>query len=245
MRHGRLEALRARPRYETPLWRLHEVDGLTRFEFFVLREPRWQPLLVAEVSRDWSEGTLTFDPARVPEQTLAAPIASPFGELALMGLVAPHGLYVHASAARWSDGGVDVFLGQSGAGKTTLAGVALAHGASILSDDRTVLRIENGRLFAYGTPFHGTGRHWSTQRGPVRGLYFLEQSPTTGTQRLPQTLAAARLASLCFTKFWERAAVERTLELCGQAVVHAAAHVLRFRPDVSALHAVESAARAA
>lgn len=243
IRHGVPRALDAAPRFESPIWRLHDSPGGARFEFFVDLESRDQPVMTAEVSRDWSRGALTLDPMRVPARTLGAPVSSPFGELALMSLISPRGLYVHASAALGPNG-VDVFLGKSGAGKTTLAGIARASGAAILSDDRTVLRVEDGRLFAYGTPFHGTGRHWSCQSGPVRGLYFLEQSMASGLTRMPHALAAARLASFCFTKFWDRAEVERALEFCGVHTASVPSYVLRFRPDATALATIEAGAHA-
>ena len=245
-----LEVIREAPppldgpvRADGRIWRLIDDGSQQRLEF---ASPLgdWTPRIAAHMDSRWSAGTLWMDPAYVSAYTLAAPLAGPLGELLLMAQLQGVGLYVHGSAARWPDG-VDVFLGSSGAGKTTLAGIAATHGARILSDDRTVLRVESGRLYAYGTPFHGTGRAWATDRAPVRGLFFLEKSPETGLRRLSTIDAAARLASVCFTRFWERDAIEATLASAADAVSRVAVHALRFRPDASAVDALELAARAA
>ncbi|MGC4113593.1 MAG: hypothetical protein QM765_02790 [Myxococcales bacterium] len=136
---------------------------------------------------------------------------------------------------------MNVFLGKSGAGKTTLARLACSQGAQVLSDDRTVLRFERGQLVAYGTPFHGKGRHWSTQSAPVRGLFFLEHAVACTTSPLQVAEATAKLAAVSFMPFWSAPAVAETLRLCERAAAHRCAHQLRFLPDTTALEAIDVA----
>jgi hypothetical protein len=198
-----------------------------------------------DLSADWRRGILRFDRALAPPGLAEAPLASPFGELALLCLLNhDRGLYVHASAALWPDG-VDVFLGRSGAGKSTLSGLCKTRGADILSDDRTVLFLRDGRLWAAGTPFHGTGLHWSARMATVRGLFFLEHAQETSVMRMPVGDAAARLASTTFTEFWSAGAIARSLRM-GEAACRAAhTYVFRFRPELQAVETLAEVALAA
>jgi hypothetical protein len=226
---------------EGGIWRLLERQSGVRIEFLAPPKHGDRALLQADLSADWSSGVIRMDPSRCPDGTRAAPFCGPFGELLLVGLLSrARGLYVHAASARWP-AGADLFLGRSGAGKTTLSGVAGRCGAEVLSDDRTVLRFRSGRLWAYGTPFHGTGRRWSARAAPARGLFFLEQARESRFVPLPVREATARLAAVCFAPFWEKEALEETLRLAEAAVSLAPAHALRFRPDVSAVRALDAA----
>jgi hypothetical protein len=227
------------------IWRLFEHPHGQRVEFYAPNLHGERPVLQADLTRDWARGIIRTDPEICPETARAAPLATPFGELLLVGLLSRvHGLYVHAASALWPTG-ADLFLGRSGAGKTTLSGVARRCGAEVLSDDRTVLRFRGGRLWAYGTPFHGTGRRWSSRAAPTRALFFLEQDKQSRFIPLPLREAAARLSAVCFAPFWEKESLESTLRLVEAAVGVAPPYALRFRPDASAVKALDAAAHAA
>lgn len=193
------------PLAATDVWRLADCGERLHFSAGAALADR--PMLSAELAPDWSSGTLCIDPA-APALTRLAPVTSHFGELAALVHLNAHGAcYVHAAAVEWQRQAY-VLLGASGAGKSTLACLAEAHGATVLSDDRTVLRIEDEQVFAYGTPFHGTAARWAARRVPVRGLYFLAHGPRTEEHELPRREAIGRLVSLCFTPFWSKSAVE-------------------------------------
>ena len=81
---------------------------------------------------------------------------------------------LHASTATF-EGRAYVFMGHSGAGKTTMSEIAIAAGAEILSDDRTIVAVRNGTPMAWGTPWHGSGRHTSSRVAPIEGIFLLVQ----------------------------------------------------------------------
>lgn len=202
------------------------------------------PVMQADMSADWRTGVLRVDPRVCPPEARLAPVATPLGELLLMVLLTLEGgLYVHAASAIRGDEAA-ILLGRSGAGKTTLSGLAADRGACTLSDDRTVLRFAGGRLVAHGTPFHGTGRRWSNASAPVGELHFLEHAAQTQFEPLPTAEAAARLASLAFSPFWSRRGLGEMLRLSAQAVELAPSYRLRFTPDPSAVEALDAARQA-
>jgi hypothetical protein len=144
---------------------------------------------------------------------------------------------VHACAVEWR-GRALVFCGVSGAGKTTTARLWRRRrpAPAVLSDDRVVLRIVGGRPWAFGTPWHGSGRFASPVGRPVAALFFLEQAAESRASALPLPLAAAELAARAFTPPWERTSVARALDTCARLARVPAAR-LSFRPDASAVEA--------
>lgn len=86
------------------------------------------------------------------------------------------GVLLHASAVVL-DGAAYLFIGHSGAGKSTTAMHALTVGAEVLSDDRTIVTMEpDGSVRAWGTPWHGSLRRATNLDAPVRGLFVIVQS---------------------------------------------------------------------
>jgi hypothetical protein len=144
---------------------------------------------------------------------------------------------VHACAVEWR-GRALVFCGVSGAGKTTTARLWRRRRPAplVLSDDRVVLRMVDGRPWAFGTPWHGSGRFASPRGRPVAALFFLEQAGESRASALPLPLAVAELAARAFTPAWERASVARALDTCTRLARLPAAR-LCFRPDASAVEA--------
>ncbi len=222
-------------------WRMFAHDGGTRIDAYAPPVHGDRPLAQIDLDVAGADGVIRFDPDITPLPLRAAPLASPLGELLLMRLVGQRcGLYVHASAVV-AGGSAHVFLGSSGAGKTTIASLYERQGATILSDDRTVLFERDGQLFAAGTPFHGKGLHWSPRIAPVRSLLFLEHAPATSLQRLHLGAAASRLAAVSFMELWSPGAIARSLFAGERACRLAPTFALRFRPDVDALTAMEAA----
>ncbi|MGH7664853.1 MAG: hypothetical protein ACRENI_11230 [Gemmatimonadaceae bacterium] len=85
-----------------------------------------------------------------------------------------------------------VFVGDSGAGKTTLSRLAEAAGAIVLSDDRTILAVRQKGVLAWGTPWHGTGRQSSSGSARVRGIFLIEQDSRNRVEPAMETSRALK-----------------------------------------------------
>ncbi|MCB1826574.1 MAG: hypothetical protein KDJ54_19150 [Candidatus Competibacteraceae bacterium] len=109
------------------------------------------------------------------------------------------GLLLH-SAGLVVDEQAYLFVGRSGAGKTTLTRKAHQAGAGILSDDINIVLPAEGEGFqAYPVPFAGdfgqTPDLLSPGGYPLATLCFLEQGGTATLEPLSKAAAAARLVS--------------------------------------------------
>ncbi len=171
-------------------------------------------------------------------------LSYPLEELLFQHHAARRGaLVLHACGVARRGRGL-VFCGVSGAGKTTTARLWARHRPSsrILSDDRLVLRRRaRGPWRVFGTPWHGSGRHASAESAPLQAIFFLQAARATEVRRLPVPEAAARLLARSFPPFWDAPAIARALATCARAVRAVPAYELRFRPDRSAIEAVEVA----
>jgi hypothetical protein len=91
------------------------------------------------------------------------------------------GFLLHAATVV-RNGKAYVFTGRSGAGKSTVA--SLAPEGSVLTDEISLLRREDGEWRAYGTPFWGEFRAVGlNQSAPVAGIFRLLQSPANRVER--------------------------------------------------------------
>jgi len=219
------------------LWRVYRsADGWV----YTFRAPVGDDVIrTLAVDRSFRRGRLSLGESAYTSRRAFA-LFYPLDELLFQHHLARHGgLVVHASAVLMR-GRVVLFCGQSGAGKTTTARLWRRHrrGAIVLSDDRVVLRLRRGRLWAFGTPWHGEAAYASPEAAPVAAVLFIEHAPETRLLPLPLALAAARLLARSFPPPWDGDTLARALATCDAASAAAPAYRLGFRPDRSAVEAV-------
>lgn len=150
-----------------------------------------------------------------------------------------HGVELHGCGVIDRDGRGQLFVGQSGAGKTTTARVWLADGDyDIVSDDRVIVRFEEGEWRMFGTPWHGEAELSSSSVAPLGAIHLLVQAARTELVRLAPAVAAARLFGCAFPPFYDSAAVAYTLDTLGRLVREVPVRALHFTPDRSVVDAV-------
>jgi len=144
--------------------------------------------------------------------------------------LAGQGLLLHAAARRGA-----VFVGNSGAGKTTLFRVLRRRFPSgWLSDDRVILRRALGRWRVFGTPWHGTDRIAAQGSSPLSTLFLLRQAKANGLRKLSRLEAVAALFRACFTPYWSEEGVAAVLRSCDELASAIPAWEFSFKNDESA-----------
>jgi hypothetical protein len=164
-------------------------------------------------------GRLYLPPSRGDRRPGLA-LGYPLDELLFQHHLAHAGaLVVHACGVTLG-GGVILFSGPSGAGKTTMARLWRKHAPKgvVLSDDRMVVRWVRGCPWAFGTPWHGSGQYASPRGASLRALFFLRRSRRHFVRRLAPARAGAELFTRCFPPLWEARGVSAVLQTCARLV---------------------------
>lgn len=143
------------------------------------------------------------------------------------------GVLLH-SAGVVDAGSAWVFVGRSGAGKTTLAGLSLAAGRSVLSDDLNAVVPGDGGPRVAPVPFAGDHRGPATDPVPLAALCRLVQGPRTLLEPMSRAEASGTLLAAAPFVNQDPHRIERLLEvlvaLCGSVPTHRATVALGERP---------------
>lgn len=199
-----------------------------------------EPYKIARFERGFRRGTIVLNERYFESGTVQDPLGYPLDELLVTNLLARKGgAEVHGCAVVVPDGRAMIFAGQSGAGKSTFARLVDAAGAaSVITDERVIVRDEPGGLTVYGTPWHGEAGYAVARRAPLGGVFFLEQASLNAVVAIPPAAAAARLIACSFPPLYDHEAVAATLRLFGIVAERVPCRVLRFLPDQTAVQCV-------
>ena len=125
------------------------------------------------LNRSAKSAEVFLDPARDDGR---GPLRYPVDQILSWGMLAACGGVILHSAVVVKDGLSWVFIGRSGAGKTTLSELCFSKGWKILNDDRTMVFPRGDQVVAAGTPWHGSGRFAEAEEKPLGGVFVIEQS---------------------------------------------------------------------
>ncbi len=216
------------------LWRLYEAGAGLLLES--LDTKTHQPCSRALVSKDFSHVDVWTRREEVGSVLGWVPmkIINPIVEVCLLTALAREGGLLLHSAGVLADKGGYVFTGSSGAGKSTLSGFFAERGASVLSDERTIVRKSGDTFVVHGTPWVGSGAYAKNELGLVTGLFCIRHGPQHHTEAMSPSAALSFILPQCFLPHWNRAAMEATLAFLSDLVLHVPCKSLAFakHPDV-------------
>jgi hypothetical protein len=168
------------------------------------------------------------------------PLEYPLDELLMIHrLSRAEGVEVHAVGISDDQGRGHLFLGHSGAGKSTTARLWIDRpGAKILSDDRIILRPREGRIWMYGTPWHGDAGIATPDCAPLTGIYLLQKGKSNELDSLQPGRAAAELFARSFVTHHSEEGIRSTLDFLDRVASQVPCSIFRFVPDESAVEAI-------
>jgi hypothetical protein len=230
-------------RYEPPrgellfdsgaVWKMYAEEGGVRIECQseMIGD---EPYKVTTFNDDFTRGTIRCSLTKPFD-----PLEYPLDELLIANLLGRgRGVELHGCGVVAHDGRGHLFVGQSGAGKTTTARMWGDRAREIVSDDRVIVREDEGRLWMHGTPWHGEAELASASRAPLAGVYLLTQAKENELRALPPAVAVARLFGCTFPPFHNAAAIDFTMSMLERIVSGVPVREFRFTLDRAALELI-------
>jgi hypothetical protein len=228
------------------LWSLFEerLEGCEGYRLNFQRNlPGEIPYKSGWFSKNFDSGHLLLSRRFFPQNLPVYPLEYPLDEVLMIHrLACGYGLEVHAVGIVDEIGRGHLFLGHSGAGKSTTARLWLNQpGVQILSDDRIILRAHSEKIFMYGTPWHGDAGISSPDCATVTNIYFLEQYRHNEILRLAPGVAAAELFARSFVPRHCAQGLDFSLGFMERVTRQIPCNIFRFVPQQSAVEAIRRA----
>ena len=184
------------------------------------------------------------------------PLGYPLDELLIMHrLTQEKAIELHSCGIVRPDGTGNLFVGHSGAGKSTTTRLwTEREDVEILSDDRIIVRRDEdksevvtpcGRAGAhedkkkgmrmYGTPWHGEAMYASPGSAPLTRIFILEHGHGNVLTRLSPSHAVAELFARSFVPFHRHEYVDAALDFLQELVGSVPCYHYSFEPDQRAV----------
>jgi hypothetical protein len=215
-------------------WQLCQSNGDFLFTFRSSTGPPF-PYKTARFNPSFTIGDVELYRHYFDQHPSAAayPLQYPLDELVMIHLLSQgKGVEIHGCGLLDSAGRAYLFVGQSGAGKSTMARLWTNQAdVSLLSDERVVLRTDRDPIAVYGTPWQGDAQLASPQSGKLAAVFFLNRGATHAVVQTRGSQAAARLFSCAFLPFHSAEAVDRTMTAVEQVTSATPCFDLWFAPE--------------
>ena len=216
------------------LWRLYETETGVLLES--LDTETHQPCARALITEDCSHVEVWTCGEQIGSVRgwLPMKIINPIAEVCLLTRLAREGGLLLHSAGVLSPTGGYIFTGASGAGKSTLSGFFDIRGASVLSDERMIIRKSGEAFVIHGTPWVGSGAYAKNESGLLTELFCVSHGPQHQIESLSPSAVLALILPQCFLPHWDRTAMESTLAFLSGLIAHVPCRRLAFaqHPDV-------------
>ena len=221
-------------------WMLEREDGAYNFGFSYTKR---HPDCLVIPSSDMKQATVYIPTAYAPRLAEFA-LSNAMMLLYTFNTTSLDTLMVHASVVA-HDGGAYMFLGRSGTGKSTHSSLWLEHIADtyLLNDDNPVVKVEDGKVNIYGSPWSGKTPCYKNEVLPLKASVRLSQAPHNVIRRLPLLQAYASLMPACSCMRWDRKSTDALHKTVEKVVSLIGGWHLECLPDADAANVCHDAVK--
>jgi len=220
------------------VWRLFEDNGEHVFRF---SSPAIGPIPYKElrVSMDGEHGEIILHEPYHRGRAVD-PLEYPLDELLVVNRLGRRlGCELHACGIVDENGLGWIFCGHSGAGKSTLAHLWADRPVTVLSDDRIILRVMDGSVRMYGTPWHGEAGFSVARDAALAGILILEHATENRIVPLDMLDAVSELMARAFLPFHDAVALDTAMDTLTAATERVPCGRFGFTPERSAIDCIE------
>ena len=236
MRRGTPDGKAARKFFGSyPIWDLYRSNGNSIIKFYD-EMPGLARALAFETHI--KEADLFF-----PDSTdqFVDPFYGPVLELLMINYLAQsRGAVLHSSGIKSGESGL-LFVGGSGAGKSTLTRLwNQVEDVKILSDDRTIVRKNDGDYWMYGTPWHGEAKFGSPQSVRLDRIYFIQHGAANSARPIRGAIPVQNLLTGSFPPYWDPEGMEFTMDFFSDLTATVPCYELFVKPDMGVVEYIKA-----
>jgi len=234
------------------LWSVHKFRNAFLFDFTTKRlgSRPYKRLLVDE---DFRQAKVILNRECLTGEDASRALEYPLDELLITHhLSLGRGVELHACGLVRGDGESYLFVGHSGAGKSTTTRLWKRQvPVDVLSDDRIIVRraitdrasgvgqeYPTQTFLMHGTPWHGEAAFASPGRSPIRRIFLLEHEAGNRIEPLSRSAAVGELLARSFTPFYQHRFVDPVLALLEEMVQSLPCYRFQFVPDHTAVERI-------
>jgi len=253
------------------VWRVHSDSTDLRFDFST-PHLGLQPYKSLLVDHSFRRAILQLNKEYLSDSVYPlVPLEYPLDELLIMHrLTQERAIELHGSGIVRSNGVANLFIGHSGAGKSTTTRLwTETEDVEVLSDDRIIVRRDNDapvgkaslnaggaarkhevlrfaqddkkfRMRMYGTPWHGEAMFASPNSAPLTRIFVLEHGHGNVITPLSPSQAVAELFARSFVPFHQHEYVDSALEFLQELVNAVPVYRYAFEPDQRAVEKIRN-----
>ena len=151
-------------------------------------------------------------------------------------------LEMHASVTV-KDGKGFLFLGKSGTGKSTHSSLWLKNipGTHLLNDDNPIVRIVDGQVRVYGSPWSGKTPCYRNVKARLGAITRIDRAPENSIERLPPIEAFASFLPSCSSMKWDKDIFNAICDNVTRVVERVGIYTLHCLPDEEAARVCHAA----
>jgi len=219
--------------WQSETWRLGRTgDGRLGIELQRVADGQWIPVVNAQP--DFSRGDIRPLYGRMTAPSEYA-LNHPYDQTILLNRLLHFGAgVVHACGIEDRGRGL-IFAGRSGAGKTTLARLWRGLGATLLNDDRVILRNSAAGVLLESSPWHGEDPQVNSATVPLRAIVHLNQARENRLRRLEGNEPLTALLATTVAPFYSEHGLEQLLDAWTAVTARTPSYRLDFTPDARAV----------
>ncbi|MBL7178330.1 MAG: hypothetical protein ISS66_21110 [Desulfobacteraceae bacterium] len=211
-------------------WAFYRSDGKYVLQDDAL-ESGSSPNTYLVLEPDFKSGDIYHSDDSFNQNLLPDPLGYPLNQILMILLLSrSKGILLHACGIDDRGSGY-LFLGNSGHGKSTMAKLWFEKHATVLNDDRIVVREKNGEFWMYGTPWHGDFKELSPMGLAIHKIFFLHRGEKNLTVFQKGAEAVTMLLTRSFPPLWDKKGMAHTMGLCHRIVNKIPCYNLSFEPD--------------
>ena len=230
--HGRIPEIKEKEKIfdSGSNWALYRSEGK-----YVLQDDSLESGSLPDISvvlePDFKSGDVYIRNSTPNRDFFLSPLGYPLNQILMIMLLSLNrGVLIHACGVNDNGHGY-LFPGNSTHGKSTIAKLWSESGATILNDDRIIVREKDGEFWMYGTPWHGDFNEVSPKALPIRKLFLLKHSKKNSIVPKKDAEAVSMLLTRSFPPLWDQKGMDYTLGFLDRIVSKLPCYELDFLPD--------------